>query len=612
MRQMSKISSGIILISFLVLVFSVSVFGGVAEYLPKDVIVLVETDNAGQLIAQMEKTDVYKLYKDPAFGAFIEHLKKSIKKEMEGADENDIFKLFYDADVLPVGKCAIALMKNSTSEYAEPTPVVISQWGENFDKVKELYEKLKEKNAELGGSLKSSDSFRGGTIEIISDEDEIEVIFGLFKDYFIIGADVEQIKFIIAHIDGSGSDSLAENEDYISTMSALRGENDISVFINLKEIIADSFTTYEPEEGKKTVKMLGFDNIAGFGASASVARTEGKYSMIKALLKVDGEKTGILKMLEPKHSSLPVPGFIDGSTYSYLNYNLDFQNVFAEVAKIMGEIDPMAASVLYSPLIPADADGPAIELKKDIIDHLGSSVVVAASIEQPISDDVPEPSTLFAVEANCNALEKTISKFHSLYIAPGGSDLKRELLGRTLYIVDLGALILATSATGDMSEICRLALSSGQMQSSRLAISFLDTHMVIGTEKDVEKVIRLKGSSSGSLASKEWFNRLRSELPSATGGAVLENGVIAGEILYKTIKSLTKETRRSNSSSLIDIDMGVDYDMLKAMSEEGIVDFSLLPDFDAFKKYLTLTATHIISRSDGFYLEIKEVPTPRN
>lgn len=612
MRQMSKISSGIILISFLVLFLCVSVFGGVAEFLPKDVIVLIETDNAAQLMDQLEKTEVYKVYKDPAFGAFIEHFKKSIKKEMDATDENDIFKLFYEAEVLPVGKCGFALLEDSTSEYGELKPVVISQWGENFDKVKALYEKLKEKNAELGGALKSSDSFRGSTIEIITDENEAEIIFGLFKDYFIVGDDVEHIKFIIAHIDGSGSDSFAANEDYVSTMSALRGDNDVSVFVNLREILANSFTTYEPEEGKKTMKMLGLDKISGFGASAGVARTEGKYSLAKALLKVDGEKTGILKMLEPKNSALSVPGFIDGSTYSYLNYNLDFQNVFTEVAKILGEASPMAASILYSPIIPADAQGPAIEIKKDIIDHLGSSVLVAASIEKPITADVPEPSNLFAIEANCNELEKAISKIHSLYIAQGNSNLQKELLGRTLYLVDLNAMILSAASTGNMSDVYRMAMSSGQMQSPRIAISFLDTHMVIGTEADVEKVIRRSGSSSGSLASEQWFNRLRSEMPSVTGGAILEDGIVAGEILYKTIKSIAKKARKPDSSGLIDINVGVDYKMLQDMSDEGIVNFSLLPEFEAFKKYLSLAVTNIVSRPDGFYMEMKQVPSPSN
>jgi hypothetical protein len=38
---------------------------------------------------------------------------------------------------------------------------------------------------------------------------------------------------------------------------------------------------------------------------------------------------------------------------------------------------------------------------------------------------------------------------------------------------------------------------------------------------------------------------------------------------------------------------------------DGLLDFSLLPEFDAVKKYFGLSAFYGISRQDGFFFEFK-------
>ena len=87
-------------------------------------------------------------------------------------------------------------------------------------------------------------------------------------------------------------------------------------------------------------------------------------------------------------------------------------------------------------LLPPSPDGqPGVQLKADIIDHLGSQILFTKNVNKPFGQ-ASMPEYLFAVGVNNRkALENSLSIVHSKLIAPNKPDARREVLGHTIYLL---------------------------------------------------------------------------------------------------------------------------------------------------------------------------------
>jgi len=155
--------------------------------------------------------------------------------------------------------------------------------------------------------------------------------------------------------------------------------------------------------------------------------------------------------------------------------------------------------------------------------------------------------------------------------------------------------------------------SSNLGQSTRMAFTVTDTHLIVGLEPAVEKAVRtLESPSSESLVSAKWFNTVKDALPSVAGLAALGDDVTEGQILWKVLKSTSKKTPSSADDADLTLGLGLSSQSglmpLVALAETGPFDFSLLPDFEAVKKYFGLSALYGVSRPEGFFFEFKELP----
>jgi hypothetical protein len=177
-----------------------------ARLIPPETVLLVDIDNFNQLKTQFEKTSLYKLYKDPAVAAFVENFKTKWREKIQQRDDNDIFKTIFNADVLPQGRVAVALVLNEqTKDANEPLVLMITQWDEKIDKIKEAVSKMLEKNVELGGHQKRSEDYRGVDVETVIDEISAVLNYCFIDDCFIATTNLDLLKFVIAHIKGASS-----------------------------------------------------------------------------------------------------------------------------------------------------------------------------------------------------------------------------------------------------------------------------------------------------------------------------------------------------------------------------------------------------------------------
>jgi hypothetical protein len=600
-----------------------------AQLVPADTFLLVNIADFNGLMKKLEKIPLYRLYKDPAMRPFVENFTEKLIKKLK--QDNAVLKTILDANNLPSGKVAVAtVLKGNPDDAPEPTVLVISQWGRNITKMKDALDKSAQKSVEKGAG-RTVEDYRDVNIVILTTETPARQVpdagkynpgnanlrmktipagfakncYCTLDDCLIVANDVDTAKFAIAHIKGAADSTLADNADYVSAIVDTGPEHDIDLFLNFRQLLTQVNAADKTGQSRMEMANLGFDNLVSLGCSLGV-NTGGDNSILgKAVLKTAGARRGILKMLETRSEPVKPPRFIPASTNSITILNLDIKRAFDEFCSIMYGFSPAAAAAMQQPLVDADNQGQApVTLKTDIIEYLGSQIVLSQSINKPFSVSSIPTETLIAVSINNRApLEKSLSLVHKRFMVPLNPQPTRELLGHTIYLMGplgfptaSGAAPLGSSPTGPRS----------QAPLVRTAFTITDTHLLIGPEPAVERAIRtLTDAVADPVASAEWFARAKSAVPSVVGLACLEDTCASVELMWWMLK---EGSQRQHAN----IGLGSSATLLAEPDLWQSADFTLLPDYSAMKKYFGSFVLFGSSKPDGFQLEFKYLnPRPK-
>ena len=592
-----------------------------ARLLPPETILLADIDNFNRFRTGFEKTNFYKLYKDPAMVAFVDDFKTKWREKIRELD-NEFIRVVTEADALPQGRVAVAIVPNpSTAETkdADELPFLfITQWGQTIAKIKEAVDKVVKKDVEDGAYRKTED-YRGVTITTITGQSSADESYCFIDDTLIESMNPDVLKFVIAHIKGAGSPTLADDTDYTATIKSTRPSvpGRIVFYVNIKQIIKTIIAEDTTGVIKTVIANLGLDNVASFSCSidpGSLPSAGGGFSFAKAFLKIEGRKKGVCKMLDVESATFRAPQFVSASVCSVSFVNLNIQNAFSEFANILTGFSPQFAAMMYMPLLPPSPQGePPLQLKADIIDHLGSQIITAQSTGKPPFNAGARPpaESLIAVAVNDrSALEKSLALLHSKVIAPNNPNARRELLGYTLYLVDPPTM-LPPSRPGDRTPMQAPAGPSAP-EMPKLAFAVTDTHLIFASESVVEQAIRaLSSTGTVSVGSANWFNKAKSTVPSVVGLAGLQDNAASGEFFWPVLRGL-KQSGRKGKAEDSGIEMGVGtspgsvfLQLMFSQAGSDLFNFSLLPEFDAVRKYFGLSVFYGISRPDGFFFEFK-------
>ena len=597
------------------------------KFLPPETVLLIDINDFSRLKKQFQETDYYKLYKDPAMKPFFDNVKNKWQQNSE-IKKNKIVELIAGMDKLPEGRIALALVLNKNLKDTKAPPfVLIIQWGQNINDVKDAADKIVKKAVEDGHHRKNG-NYRGVDITTIIRKSSETYNFCFVENCLIAALDMDVLEFVIAHIQGADSPTLADDSNYSATMRAinLQSAEQINFFVNIKQITQAIVETDTENKIKKLIDNLGFDNVTSFGFSLSpkaVQKGAAGSSSGKAFLKINGPRKGVTKMLELESAPLRTPRFIPNSAYAVSSINLNIKNAFDELANILNNFSPQFAAMMYMPLIPASPQGePPVQIKSGVIDHLGSQIIIAQSINDSVSsDDITGPQTSLVAIAiqNRSALEKSLSSLHSKIFAANNPDASRQLLGHTIYLLDLSGLLpgLISPPTKPMQNpYGRGAPQQEFPEIPKFAFTFTDTHLIFSKESAVEKAIRtLNSTENTSMDSAKWFNIAKSSVPSLAGMVTLQNYKAPGKFIWSQLREMANKAKKEDSNSNIEMGVGVRPgsslpEVMFSQSGVQLFDFSLLPEFDDIQKYFGLSTFYGISRPDGFFFGIKYLNPP--
>lgn len=428
-------------------------------------------------------------------------------------------------------------------------------------------------------------------------------------DVLIVADEIDSIEFVIAHIKGSKGGTLAEDSDYVSAMKAVGPYHDIDVYVNIKKLIAGFSAEDSTGARQNLFKSLGLDSVGGYSFSLGIAREPRSNYLGKMVVKVNGEKRGIMKVLDLVSSACKEPKFIGTRASSVAFINLDLKKAYDELFRILAQYQPMLAGGLNSPITPPTADGKAgVTLKEGILNHLGSEIVVCEFLDESDAEDEPVGSKMLASISvkNAEKLEETVSQLHSMFTGPDTADTKREFMGHTIYLVKIPGL---TAPPGPEIDSDDNQIQGGFMFASGdvPAFTITDTAFLIGNESSVEKAIRiLNDPSSESIGSVQWYRRARALVPQMVGMASFSDDAAQVEQLWKRLKKgFSGDGQADSPISTGMVAFDVEGGVLGEIGE--IVDTSTLPEFEKVRKYFGVSAFYGLSRPDGFYFEFRDV-----
>ncbi len=558
-----------------------------ASLMPAETVFMVEIDNYENVESQFKETSFYKMVNDPAMKPFVEHFKKNWGEKLE-KESTPLTGDVLDWENMPQGRIAFGLVMTESSSDPNKEPYIfLAQCGENFEKIKnKIEEEIEVKVSE--GIYKDSEDYRNTEIVKLKNEKGKEINYSYIQDVILTSGDIDLLKFIVAQIRGSKGDDLLSNSDYEDVMNATGPYNDISIFVNIRRITNHFIEEDETGKAKTQINSLGFDNVSSFGYSIGIAREPKTNFLGKGLLKVNGPKKGVIKMLSTESTDFKVPEYVPEDTYSIAYANLNVKEAFNELAMVLNSINPMFGAMLYAPIVPPEQDGTGgLQIKSGIIDHLGTQIVVSYTLDKPFEmKKNPQKNLVGIAVANRTELEKSLDTLHSAYLAGTDPESKRELLGYTIYEVNPASLmpLLGGGKATPMAQIDQEPKPNIPMP--KVGFTVTDTYWIMGTVDMVENAVR-NMQKDDSIEAKKWF-KIAKDMAPAAGMGSFNNDKQSFESAWWLLRNM-KETQNKG--------------MFFNFGDDDLFDFSLLPEFEKVKKYFGVSSFYSISREDGFYFE---------
>lgn len=581
-----------------------------AKLLSPDTLLMLSVNDLQQARAQFEKTRWFDLYKDPAMQPFIEKAKSLLNDSVKD-EEDELLRLIVQSKTLPSGRVLMAMsLPGKTDSFTpEPTFLLLAQWGDKITQIRDAMDKRLQKQIDNGAHRKI-EPYRGFEIitlltpqtaqpedeEDDAEEEKIESepdrdYYCFFDDNVVYSSNLESLQFMLAQLKNAQSRTLADDSEYQKNRRAVGPVYDAELYLNLKLLLEKAFTDNDPEERnqtKKNFEAMGLNGLSCLSASIAIAPKSGTSMSGKVLLATNGSRRGILKMLELSPKAFSAPSFINPQACQVFSANLNIPAATEELFKMLSAMNPMFAAAMNSPLTPPQDDGSAgVILKDDLLDNLGERLIYAGTVETDTTNTEGfRQEQLFAIAVrDAERLGRAIAGIHTHFLSGQKAELRREYLGHTLYSIPLAQLFMPGADLGETPE-------------NTMAVAVTQTHLLLGNQKAVEKAIQQQTQLQVKpLADTEWFRKALAVIPSDAGSISIDNMQLVGKHSWTALK-------QRKLDGLIDID--IDNEQLNSF----LSACESLPEFEQVKQYFGIHLGWIITRPDGFYLEMMDIPAP--
>jgi hypothetical protein len=600
---------------------------------PEETVGFLSLQSVPEFRARFARTQLGQLAEEPAMQPFLEQLGKQVEGKVGGIEERLGVSL-EDFNNAASGEAAMGLVGPTGERKRASVAVLIDATGRDAE-AKALIDKIEKHIATRKGKLIGG---AGGPITVYTvparKAGQPDRTVAYFRAEGRIGAadDESVARAMLDRLQGKGSKPLIGRPSYAAVQAKVRKEArglapQVVWYVSPFDYDAASRTlNTEPADPDKKDNMTilreqGFGAIQGVGGHVALAldpqRDIAHHTVIYAPPKAGakGKRAAdkyelAMRMAELPNAAKPitVEPWAPRNVASYKALNVDVQNAFDHVGPLFdafaGYKDAFKTTMDN---FEKDPYGPQINLRKEVIEHLGQRVTIMTDYTLPITADSERYLLVFEVK-NAKALEAPLAK----WMESDGAEV-RELRGvayweivpedESLTSADLDAGLLPLDGSSP-------AENDGPQREERVlrraAVCLHDGRLAIGSDAEFLATALFGALPGEALAEAPDLAATRAALdslaPAQRSAWTFTRNDESVRPSYELIRAGKMPEAETFFGRLLNQMLTSEEEEEAGAHRQQKIDGSTLPSFEMARRYFGPSARSVRSDDDGWLM----------
>ena len=586
--------------------------------------------NVQQFRSRWRETQLGQLMLDPAMQPFVKDIRRQLQERMtrlhqriglELADLEDVAGGEASVAVVerPDGKAAVVVLVDVTG-HLDQARVVLAKMGRRL-----IDRKAKKETRQVAGA-----ELTVYTLPPTAAAKQPREAALFIHDQMLCGSDSRAIaESILRRLATPADDSLAQQPAYRQSMArcqqaAGQATPDLRWFVDPFDLVGSLRATVPPEKrkrrGKDILKILadqGFNAIEGVGGFVHL-HMDGKYELIHRTAiyappvkgkTSDGDRYELAAraMNFPNGGTLAPPPWVPREIALYATLNWEIQQAFDATETLVDALigqEGAFQDILDG--IREDPVGPQIDLRSQLVGHLGRRATVITDYQLPITPQ--SERWLLGIETtDQTALVRAINQ--TMESDPNARqhefeghvvwEIKDEEIDLPELMIESPALDpLLASAEEEAAE--ELAEERGSLPSSAVCVAY--GQLLVASHFDFLVKVLVEASQHETLAKTADYNLVMQQFDKIGSGDICLRLFSRTDEEYRPTYELIRTGRMPESESLFGKLLNVllgedDEDVLRPQRIDG----SKLPDFEMVRRYVGPAGMTVQTNAEGWF-----------
>lgn len=206
----------------------------------------------------------------------------------------------------------------------------------------------------------------------------------LTKERLILAGSAGQVRRVLAR--EKAGQTLAGTDDYKALLQHLKPLGELRLLVNLPRVFEIARADWDggEEDYRRTMSILGTSSLRSVVGHLRVGAKsyDGKFEL---LFLMSGERTGLAKVLSMDNQPVAPASVVPAAAGLYASVNVAPARLLDEITRMIRQGSPDAADAFQRSLeqVPLSPGAEPINLRKDVLDHLGGPLTAYAGFTRP-------------------------------------------------------------------------------------------------------------------------------------------------------------------------------------------------------------------------------------
>jgi hypothetical protein len=263
-----------------------------------------------------------------------------------------------------------------------------------------------------------------------------ELVLCLTEDRLIVAPTPEHVKEVLGRERSGGS--LVETEAYRALVREFQPLGSIRWLIDLRRLF-EMMEAAEGREAREALTMLGAKSMQSVIGHVLYDNQQFE-SKLEAMLLLNGERSGLAKILSMKNRPVTSPASVPADSFIYASVNANPIEILDELEAMIRRDDPDAADEMRASTESLELPGgEKVSLRKELLEKLCEPLTFAMAFQRPYGPQ----STWLQLTLGHRDKEAVACFLENVSSLTGETLLKREAHGRLAYDLAYGGFSLA-------------------------------------------------------------------------------------------------------------------------------------------------------------------------